>query len=84
MWFRLAVGLAQVPHLQQAAAYLAAVGEIVSAERETGCRFDDGGSLLESVAWWNEASASWTTLFAGATPPPPGSEPRVRDRRFRH
>ena len=46
-----ALGLAQAPHLQQTAAYLAAVGEIVAAERETGCRFDDGGSLLESVAW---------------------------------
>ena len=46
-----AVGLAQKPHLQQAASYLTAVRELVEAERETGCRFDDGGSLPESVAW---------------------------------
>ena len=46
-----AVGLAQKPRLQQSAAYLMAVRELIEAERETGCRFDDGGSLLESVAW---------------------------------
>ena len=46
-----AVGLARKPHLEQTAAYLMAVRELVEAERETGCRFDDGGSLLESVAW---------------------------------
>ena len=45
-----AVGLAQQPRLQQTAAYLTAVRELVEAERETGCRFDDGGSLPESVA----------------------------------
>ena len=46
-----AVGRAQKPRLQQTASYLMAVRELVQAERETGCRFDDGGSLLESVAW---------------------------------
>ena len=46
-----AVGLAQKPRVQQTAAYLTAVREMIEAERETGCRFDDGGSLLESVAW---------------------------------
>ncbi len=46
-----ALGRAQKPHLQQTAAYLAAVRELVEAERETGCRFDDGGSAPESVAW---------------------------------
>ena len=46
-----AVGQAQKPHLQQTAAYLMAVRQLIEAERETGCRFDDGGSLLESVAW---------------------------------
>ena len=37
--------------LKQTAAYLMAVRELIEAEKETGCRFDDGGSLLESVAW---------------------------------
>ena len=46
-----AVGQAQKPHLQQSAAYLMAVRELVEAERDTGCRYDDGGSLLESIAW---------------------------------
>ena len=46
-----AAGLAQKPRLQQSAAYLRAVRELIEAERETGCRFDDGGSLLETVAW---------------------------------
>ena len=46
-----AVGSAQKPHLQQTASYLTAVRKLVEAERETGCRFDDGGSLAESVAW---------------------------------
>ncbi len=46
-----AVGLAQKPRLQQTDAYLTAVRELVEAEMETGCRFDDGGSLPESVAW---------------------------------
>ena len=34
-----AVGLAQKPQLEQTAAYLMAVRELVEAERETGCRF---------------------------------------------
>ncbi len=46
-----AVGVAQKPLLQQMARYLMSVRKVIEAEQETGCAFDDGGSLVESVAW---------------------------------
>ena len=46
-----AVGVAQKPLLQQTAKYLMAVRKVIEAEQGTGCTFDDGGSLVESVAW---------------------------------
>ncbi|MDE2755836.1 MAG: PSD1 and planctomycete cytochrome C domain-containing protein [Acidobacteriota bacterium] len=69
-----AVGLAQKPHLQQAAAYLMAVRKLVEAERETGCRFDDGGSLPESVAWPGRLDVNllkhWATAVRNALEDP--------------
>ena len=65
-----AVGVAQMPFLQPTASYLMAVGKVIEAERETGCTFDDGGSLLESVAWPRNLEVrllkNWVTAVKGA------------------